>query len=152
MSDVLLGSKPSPRNEASAPRSWRDVAITPGVGEFAAGGTLGLLWEVYEAGIRDGNARYRVTITVERVDRSGVSGFSLRVLEGLGRAVTRTQRGRDKFSITFDRTAAAAPTLVEYLSLDLSGSPAGGYTLRLDVEDLVSRNKTSRTTEFRIRP
>lgn len=152
MSDVLLGSKPSPRSEASAPRSWRDVAITPGVGEFAAGGTLGLLWEVYDAGVRDGNARYRVTITVERVDRSGVSGFSLRVLEGLGRTVTRTQRGRDKFSITFDRTAAAAPTLVEYLSVDLGGSPAGAYTLRLEVEDLVSRNKTSRSTTFRINP
>jgi GWxTD domain-containing protein len=152
MSDVLLGGKPSPRSESSAPRSWRDVEITPSVGDYASGSALGLLWEVYEAGVRDGNARYRVTITVERVDRSGVSGFSLRVLEGLGRAVTRTQRGRDKFSITFDRTAAAAPTLVEYLSVDLGGSPAGGYTLRLDVEDLVSRNKTSRSTTFRISP
>ncbi|MBL0937446.1 MAG: GWxTD domain-containing protein [Gemmatimonadaceae bacterium] len=151
MSDILLGSKPSPRNAATAPRTWRDVEITPSIGEFALGSSLGLLWEVYEAGMKDGNAKYRVSITVERTDRSGVSGFTLRVLEGLGRTVTRTQAGRDKFTITFDRTSAAAGTLVEYLSLDLASSPAGGYTLRIDVQDLNTQKRTSRTTEFRIR-
>jgi hypothetical protein len=150
MSDILMGSKPSLR-ENTAARSWRDVEIAPNTGDFPVGGSVGLLWELYEAGARDGNARFRVTIAVERRERGGVGGFTLRVLEGLARTATRTQGGRDKYTITFDRTAPAADRLVEHLALDLSGSPAGTYSLRIDVQDLNTQQRTSRTTEFRIR-
>lgn len=151
MSDVLLGTKPAPRDAAQAPKSWRDVEIEPGTGSFARGASIGLLWELYELGTRDGNSRYRVAIAVEREDRSGAGGFVLRMFDGLGRSVGRAQQGRDKFTITFDRTAASARTLVEYLSLDLAESPSGGYKMRVEVQDLVTQQKTNRETTFRIR-
>ena len=58
---------------------------------------------------------------------------------------------RDTFTIRFDRTTAIAPTLVEFLSLDLSDATAGRYTLRVEISDLGSGQKAARNTEFSIR-
>jgi GWxTD domain-containing protein len=151
MSDVLLGTKPVPRDPLQTPRSWREVDIVPGVGEFTQGASIGLLWELYELGARDGNSRYRVVIAVEREGRDGAAGFGFRALDGVGRAVGRTQLSRNKFTITFDRQAAAARATVDYLSLDLAESPPGTYRLRVEVQDLTTQRRTSRDTQFRIR-
>jgi hypothetical protein len=150
MSDVLLGSKPSARGNA-APTRWRDVEITPTEGSITRGASLGLLWEVYDLSAKDGTGRYRVAIAVERTERGGPLGFAVRAMDGLGRAVGRTQASRDKFTITFDRSAPAAPTLVEFLSLDMSDAPAGRYTLRVEISDLGSGKKVFRDTEFSLR-
>ena len=150
ISDILLGSKPALRG-SNAPGRWTDVEITPNVGDFAPGASVGLVWEMYDLAAKDGNSQYRLAISVERTERGGALGFAVRVADGLGRAVGRTQQGRDKFTITFDKTAAAAATLVEYLSLDMASSPAGSYRLRVEVTDLATQKKSSRDTEFRIR-
>ena len=151
MSDVLLGSKPELRSGITSPSRWRDIAITPNAGSFARDGSVGLLWELYDLTPRDGLTKYRVAITVEREDRTGATGFAVRVLDNLGRAVGRAQQSRDRFTISFDRQAGALPVLVEYLSLDMTQAPAGGYRLRVEVTDLSNQKKTARTTEFRMR-
>ena len=151
MSDVLLGSKPELRSGVTSPSRWRDISITPNAGSFARGGSVGLLWELYDLTPRDGLTKYRVAITVEREDRTGATGFAVRVLDNLGRAVGRAQQSRDRFTISFDRQAGALPVLVEYLSLDMTQAPAGGYRLRVEVTDLSNQKKTARITEFRMR-
>lgn len=150
MSDVLLGSKPAPRT-ADAPSRWRDVDIIPGEGSFASGASIGLLWELYELSEKDNQSKYKVTITVERAERGGIAGLGVRLLDGVGRAVGRAQQSRDRINISFDRTAAPAATLVEYLSLDMATAPAGRYRLRVEIQDLGTKERTLRDTEFLIR-
>ena len=151
MSDVLLGSKPELRSGVALPSRWRDIAITPNAGSVARNSSVGLLWEMYDLVPRDGITQYRVAITVEREDRMGATGFAVRVLDNLGRAVGRAQQSRDRFTISFDRQAGALPVLVEYLSLDMTQAPAGGYRLQVEVTDLSNQKKTARTTAFRMR-
>lgn len=151
MSDVLFGNKPELRRGVTTPSRWRDVAITPNAGSVARGSALGLLWEMYDLVPKNGMTTYRVAITVERENRMGAVGFAVRVLDNLGRAVGRAQQFRDRFTISFDRQGSALPVLVEYLSLDMTQAPSGGYRLRVEVTDLVNQKKTARNTEFRIR-
>lgn len=150
MSDVLLGSKPELRGGVALPTRWRDIAITPSAGSFARGSAVGLLWEMYDLRPTDGASAYRVAITVERADRAGAAGVAFRVLDNLGRAIGRAQGSRDRFTIAFDRQAAARAELVEYLSLDMTQAPVGTYRLRVEVTDLATRQKTARDTEFRM--
>ncbi len=150
MSDILLGDKPSPR-AGSAPKRWGDVTIEPGLGVYDRGAPVGLLWEMYDLAAREGSSKYRLAVTVEHIGGNTAGRFAARLLDGLGRTLGREQVSRDKLTITFDRSAAAAGTLVEFLSLDVSDSSTGSYRLRVEVTDLVSGKKTSRTTEFRIR-
>jgi hypothetical protein len=148
---VLLGSKPELRNGLTRPSRWRDIEITPNAGSLTRGSSIGLLWEMYDLVPKDGQTKYRVAITVERSDRDGVAGFTLRVLDNLGRAVGRAQQSRDRFTISFDRQGSALPVLVEYLSLDMTQAPAGGYRLRVEVTDLANQKKTARNTAFIVR-
>jgi len=149
MSDVLLGNKPVPRGDA--PKRWSDITMDPTMGTFPRGSSVGLVWEMYDLQPRDGVSKYRVAITVERSDRGAAGNFVARLVDGLGRTVGRQQQSRDKLSISFDRTAAPAPTLVEFLSLDLSGSSPGAYRLRVEITDSVNGKKTSRESNFVLR-
>ena len=151
MSDVLLGTTPVPRDANTAPKRWRDVAMEPSVGTYAAGAPIGLVWEMYDLVARDGQSKYRLAIVVERTGKGGVGFAAAKLLDGLGRAIGRTKNERDRLTISFDRAVAAAATQVEFLKLDLSSSPVGEYRLRVEVTDLQNQMKTSRQTEFRIR-
>jgi GWxTD domain-containing protein len=151
MSEVLLGGKPALRVASGPARRWTDVAMEPNAGTFAAGSSIGLLWEMYDFAERDGSTKYRIAITVDRVDRTGVAGFAARLVDGLGRTLGRQQTTRSNLTISFERSAAAAPALVEFLSLDLADATAGAYRLRVEVTDSGTGQKTSRQTEFRIR-
>lgn len=150
MSDVLLGDSPKPKSESGG-RRWTDFTMQANVGIFAARAPIGMLWELYELAERDGQNRYRLAVSVERVTKGGASGFAARLFDGVGRTLGREQRGRNSLTISFDRAVAAANTLVEYLSLDLSDSPVGEYRLRVESTDLVSQKKASRETTFCIR-
>lgn len=150
MSDVLLGSRPAAR-EGVATRRWSDVTIEPNPGIFAKGSSVGLVWEMYDLMPREAAVKYRLAVVVERVGRSAAGSFAARLVDGLGRSVGRAQTSRDKITIGFDRTAAAAGTVVEFLSLDLSDQSAGSYRLRVEVTDLHNGKKTSRQTDFTIR-
>lgn len=150
MSDILLGDTPTPP-ATGAPARWRNVAMTPSQGTFAQGSSVGMVWELYELSAREGSTKYRVGVSVERVDRTAVGNFAARIVDGLGRTIGREQRSRDKISIGFDRTAAPSATIVESLSLSLTDQAAGRYRLRIDITDLGNGKKTSRETEFTIR-
>ncbi|MEQ1693096.1 MAG: GWxTD domain-containing protein, partial [Gemmatimonas sp.] len=150
MSDILLGDKPSLRDGVT-PKRWRDVTIEPNLGAYVRGASVGLVWELYDLVAREGSSKYRVAIAVERTDRTSAGRFAARLVDGLGRTVGRQQVSRDKLTIAFDRTAAAAATLVEFLALDLSDSSAGTYRLRVEITDLGNGKRTSRQTEFRIK-
>ncbi len=151
MSDVLLGSKPSLKDESRPAGRWRDVNIVPNEGTFAAGSSIGMLWEMYDITPKDGQAKYRLSVAVDRVDRKGVGRIAARLVDGIGRTLGREQSGRNNLTISFDRAVAAAPTLVEFLSLDLSEASPGVYRLRVEVTDMANQSKTARLTEFQIR-
>ena len=150
MSDVLLGSKPTTKNDA-APKRWTDVAMEPTMGTFPRGASVGLMWEIYELQARDNSSKYRIAITVERSDRGAAGNFVARLVDGVGRTVGRQQQSRDKLSISFDRTSAPAAAVVEFLSLDLSGSSPGAYRLRVEITDSVNGKKTSKESNFVMR-
>ncbi len=150
MSDVLLGSTPTPNSASSAPKRWTDVSMQPGVGQYPTGSAIGLLWEMYDLVAKDGQNKYRLAVTIERISKGGAAGLAARLLDGLGKTLGRAQGGRDQLTISFDRTVASANTLVEFLKLDVSNSPSGAYRLRVDVTDLANQRKTSRQTSFRI--
>jgi len=151
MSDLLLGNRPSPRDAAKPPASWRDLDVTPSTGDIPRGSPLGLVWELYDADGASGAARYKVAITVQPVERRGALGFGIKVLEGLGRAVARSGERGGRFTISFDRTVPAARTIVDHLTLDLGEAPAGGYLLRVEITDSVSQKRVARETRFQIR-
>lgn len=150
MSDILIGDKPT-LADGVAPKRWRDITMTPSVGEYSAGASVGLVWELYQLTAKDGSSKYRVAIEVERTDRSALGGFTARVVDGLGRTLGRQRTSRDKLTISYDRSAAAANVLVEFMSIDMSVASPGSYRLRLEVTDLENGKKTSRETEFVVR-
>jgi hypothetical protein len=148
MSDVLLGTAPSPRGNGVA-RGWRDIETTPSAGTFSDP-RIGLVWEIYELTNREGQSKYRIDISVERVTK-GLSGFAARVVDNLGRTVGREQRGMNRLTFGFDRTSAAANTLVEYLTINLSDASAGEYRLRVSVTDSATRQKRERVSTFHVK-
>lgn len=151
MSDLLIGSRPAPRDPARQPTSWRDLEVAPSTGEIPRGSPLGLVWELYEADGASGAVRYKVSISVQPVEKRGALGFGVKVLDGLGRAVTRSGERGGRFTISFDRTAPAARTIVDHLTLDLGEAPAGAYLLRVEITDSVSQKRVARETPFGIR-
>lgn len=150
MSDILIGNKPT-LADGTAPKRWRDITITPNTGTYASGASVGLVWELYQLTAKEGSSKYRVAIQVERTDRSALGGFTARVVDGVGRTLGRQQVSRDKLTISYDRSAAAADILVEFMSIDMSVAASGSYRLRLEVTDLHNGKKTFRETQFVVR-
>jgi GWxTD domain-containing protein len=148
LSDILLGSAPAPRG-GNAPRSWRDIETTPSSGTFSDA-KIGLTWEIYELTNRNGQSKYRIEVAVERVTK-GLGGFTARIVDNLGRTLGREQRGMNRLAFAFDRTAPAANTLVEYLTVNLADATAGEYRLRVSVVDQETRQRRERTSTFHIK-
>lgn len=148
MSDVLLGSKPQ---ADGAPKRWSDVTMTPSAGGFVSGAPVGLLWEIYDLGAKEGASKYRVSINVQRLDKGAVGRLAGRLLNGVGQVFGRTQSNADNLAISFDRSVPAGPVLLEYLSLDLSEFPRGSYRMRVETLDIITNIRTSRTADFVIR-
>ncbi len=150
MSDVLLGTKPTLRDGVRVATRWSDVSTTPSSGDFPQG-SVGLLWEIYELTDRDGQNRYKVSITVERAERGGALGFAVRALDGIGRAVGQVRQGNDRFIIAWVGNKPASATQVEFISLEMGNAPTGLYRLRVVITDDANNRKSVRNTEFRIR-
>lgn len=141
LSDVLLTTASS-AGDTGDPARWSDAHSAPSVGVYAAGEKVGLLWEIYALTDSSSASRYRVTIAVERTKRTGASGFALRVVDGVGALLGAGNSGSDKLAITFDRTRAARPVIVEQMTMD--GLSAGEYRMRVEVLDLLSRKTVVR--------
>jgi GWxTD domain-containing protein len=146
LSDLLLATAVEPRG---APRSWRDFAVTPAFGALSSEGTLGLVWEMYELGARDGAANYTFSLTIKR--ERGVAGrIAARALGAIAGAA-RIDTREDEVTVSFDRTVPHAATLADHLALSLAGTPAGSYTLTLRITDRVSNRSTERSRSLTIR-
>ncbi len=160
LSDVLLTRALASAPSASAPSAsapsasaarWRDLNVTPNVGEYDAGENIGLAWEIYDLAADASANRYRLNITIERIKRGGAAAIAVRVLDGLGALLKQGRGTNDQLSLAFDRGGPAKPVQVEFLTLDWLGESRGDYRLRVDVTDLVANRTSRRETRFRIR-
>jgi GWxTD domain-containing protein len=147
-SDVLLATSVTERR--SAPTRWSDLDVVPLAGPIPRGAQLGLVWENYGLGARDGSADYTVAITIRR-DASVAGRVAARILGGAG-GVTSTMRTDDAVSIQFSNRSAHRDIIVDHLEVGLGDSPPGNYTLILRVTDRVTGERSERTTRFTIAP
>ena len=98
-------------------------------------------YEVYGLDASQGEARYRTTYTLSarEPDRNVVARF----FSSIGELLSGEEE-KGEITYSFERSQAApADPLLEYVSLDVSESAAGGYTLTVEVEDLVSGQSRS---------
>ena len=142
-SDLLVAARVLPRETTTGAR-WSDFNVAPSVGRFRQGAQIALLWETYALAERDGAARYRVSVTLEKLRREGALGMAARVISGAGEIAGRTARGRGKLSIAYDRTVAPLPVSVDYLTLEMGEAPPGRYRLTLEVTDQVAKRTARR--------
>ncbi|MDQ6611073.1 MAG: hypothetical protein M3Y64_01460, partial [Gemmatimonadota bacterium] len=70
----------------------------------------------------------------------------------LGQTLGRDAKNTGAVATSYPRAVPARDILVDNMTLDLSQSPVGDYTLTLEITDLVSKKVTSRTSTFSIRP
>jgi GWxTD domain-containing protein len=139
VSDLLLATSVEPRGAA---QRWRDFEVTPAVGAFARDASLGLVWEMYELGQRDGSAQYTFSLTIKR-ERGTVGRITARVLGSVAGAAGVDTR-EDQVTITFDRTMPHAATLVDHMQVALGDTPPGTYAVTLQITDRVT-NRTAAT-------
>jgi hypothetical protein len=152
VSDVLLAERVAPRGGV-APNRWSDFAIRPSAGTFRRGQTIDLLWETYDLRAADGGSRYRVAIILQPQGKAGISKLAARVVGGMSDVVGRTASNEQgRVTLRYDRAEAARPTVVDYVTLDLTSAPPGRYNLTIEVTDLVASTRTSRRTSLNIVP
>lgn len=147
MSDLLLGYNAA-RTGNVDPKRWRDITISPTTGVFPWAQSLGIVWEAYDLTPQDGNVRYRVNISLERTFKSNVVGFVARVLAVGKNVIERDGSGTGSVNVGYEQLRPASATIADFLSVNLKGSVPGTYKLTIEIEDLVSKRKTSRTTPF----
>jgi hypothetical protein len=135
LSDLLIGTSITAPSNADSAR-WTDYRIAPVTGNaLPVRRPVDLLWEVYEPAARDGSVRYRVAISVQRVERSGLIGVVARLGGSVRDAVVRSS-GRDRIGVEYERTAAVRSRRTELIRLDLGNARAGRYVMTLEVTDL----------------
>lgn len=145
MSGVVLAHNVGPADGPGPFVRWNRVKVLPLPSRvFRSEQPVFVYYEVYGLDADDdGSSRYRTTYTLEArsPDRNVVAKFFSAVGDLLG-------GGEERGSITysFDRSdPAASDPLLEYVSLDVSDSPAGEYTLIVEVEDSVSGTTVRRS-------
>jgi GWxTD domain-containing protein len=143
VSDVLL-TTPGTSSSQAEPERWNNSNSAPSAGVYAVGDKIGLLWEIYALADSSNSSRYRVTVTVERTKRTGVSGFALRVFDGVGALLRSGNSGGDQLAIAFDRTHPTRSVVVEQITLDGLATSSGLYRVRVDVRDLLTNRSVSR--------
>ncbi|MBN2289277.1 MAG: GWxTD domain-containing protein [Candidatus Glassbacteria bacterium] len=92
--------------------------------------------------------RYNVdfTIEAERLDRNLLS----KIAGSFGRMVNRSQE-KGKITLTFEKEGDPEKLAqVEWISIDISDSPAGDYKLNIVVTDMASGRKVTRNNVFSI--
>ncbi|MDQ8155211.1 MAG: GWxTD domain-containing protein, partial [Gemmatimonadota bacterium] len=142
LSDVVVAS----RVEASgAATRWYELDITPAPDTIARAGGVALAWEIYRLGARNGAAQYTVRLVLEKAQKS----LAGRIVAQIG-GLVGTQRGDDRVTLTFDRTAPGRAVTLEHVALSLREAPAGRYTLTIEITDKVSGTTARRSTTLRL--
>jgi len=137
VSDLLIGDGITAPSAEDGAR-WSDYRFAAVNGNaLRVGRPVDLLWEVYAPAIREGNVHYRVSVSVQRVEATGLRGVVAR-LGGRVRDATVRSSGTNRIAVEYDRTAVASAQRAETVRLDLGGAKAGKYLMTLTVTDLVS--------------
>ncbi len=149
LSGIVLAARVEPATDASGPftRWGRLKVLTLPSRMFRRSQPVFVYYEVYGlTADAPGSARYRTTYTLESRPPDG--NVVARFFSAVGELLTG---GEEQGAITysFERTQdGEIDPLLEYFSLDVSGSPVGAYALRVEVEDLASGAVTRREVEL----
>ena len=108
------------------------------------------MWENYEFGSKDGNANYEVVVSVTRL-QSSLGKIGAGIMGGLA-SVARIDRGEDRVTIAFDRTMPYSAAFADHITVSLSDTPAGRYSISLQITDRVTGKIVTRAREFIVRP
>ena len=147
LSDILFSFATTPAGSAT-PSRWSDLQIKPSVGLFPSKQPIGLVWENYNLANDNGNARYRVTVHLERTFRNSLRGFGARVMANMRNVAQGSSRGTGALSMTFDEVRPHGAAVVDFLSISLTESAPGPYRITVTVLDLVSGATAKRSADF----
>jgi GWxTD domain-containing protein len=152
MSGVVLATRVEPAVDASNPfvRWGQTKVLALPSRMFRREQPIFVYYELYGLDTSAGDARYRTTYTLSarEPDRNVVAKF----FSSLGELLSgEEERGEITFAFERSQPAPADP-LLEYVSLDVSESEPGGYTLTVEVEDLASGQKGRREVPLTLTP
>jgi len=139
MSDVLIAASAT---DAGAPATrWHELRITPAPDALPNARDIALAWETYGLTAKDGAQHYSVRLIVEKSSKS-ITGRIVAQIAGL----VGSQRGDERVTLSFDRDTPAHDVTLDHLSLSLRQTPAGRYTLAVEITDKLTGAKTRRLT------
>ncbi len=154
LSDILVARQIGLREQGAKLRGRNDLLIKPsGTLAFVRNDTIHIYWETYglaadSTGV--GRARVKLNLHVDKLQRT--SGIDV-VLGGIGDAFGLTAKGDDRVSLSYDRTIA--PDVIDrapdYIALAIGDSPAGTYTLEIEVADVVGGRTARRQRILTVR-
>ena len=143
MSDVLIAASAT---DAGAPATrWHELRITPAPDAIPNAHDIAIAWETYGLAARDGAQHYSVRLIVEKSSKS-ITGRIVAQIAGL----VGSQRGDERVTLGFDRDTPARAVTLDHLSLSLRQTPAGRYTLAVEITDKLTGAKTRRLTTILI--
>jgi hypothetical protein len=149
LSDILFATRVAPRSGGQG--RWRDFDIRPHAGPVSAGGTLDVLWEVYDLTARDGAASYDVAITIAQSDtRGGLGRITAEVIGTIGRVVG-VDRQNNRITSRFTRTVAAGRAVADHVTISLGDTPPGVYSMTIEVTDRATGRTASRIRSIVVR-
>ncbi len=151
VSQIVLASSVNP-HEGTRPgkftRGRLDVMPLPSR-TFLGNQPAFVYYEIYNlAKGADGKKHYKVDFTIEadKLDRNIAS----KIVASFGGLVGKKE-DKGKITLTFDKEGDAESIVeAEYVSIDISDSPPGRYTLNILVTDAVSGKVITRTNEFSV--
>lgn len=154
LSDILLARRIGLKSAGSKPRGRGDLIITPnGSLTYAPGDTIYLYWETY--GLKhdstgSAHARVQLGLRVDKIQRRNTIEV---IVGGLGDALGLTAKGDDRISLSYERTIPPDPgdRAPDYLAVAIGKSPAGTYTLDIQVTDLLTQKTTSQQRVITVR-
>ena len=149
ISDIVIATAVQAPRFLNQPARWSDFSAAPIVGVLKRATTFELLWENYDISARNGQAQYEVAVTVQR-ERSEAGKVAAAIL-GFAANALRIDRKDDRVVSRFDRSLAAAPIIVDHVSVALGETPPGDYRITLEVTDTATGRKTTRVTALTIR-
>ncbi|MHB0962876.1 MAG: tetratricopeptide repeat protein [Gemmatimonadaceae bacterium] len=145
LSDIVVAAGVA--DGAAPARRWHELAILPAPDTLPRARGIALAWEVYNLSARNGAQHYSVRLVLEKASKS-VAGRIVAQIGGL----VGVQRGNDRVTLTFERDAAARDVTVEHVALSLREAPTGRYRLSVEITDIASGARASRSTPLLIAP
>lgn len=140
ISDLLLAGAAQPNKPS--PKRWSDFNASPIFDALRTNGTLDIIWENYDLGVRGGQSVYSVAITIQR-QRSAAGNIAAAVV-GVAASALGIDRRSDRVTMTVERVVPATPgALADHIAIAMNDTPSGDYLLTLEITDKVRGRKVS---------